>query len=165
MTRRLGLSRPAGRITVRARGPGPYPLREGKGADRDLRPQLDRRRRDGDSRALALRRGFAGAHLVGVLKPGVAAALEGGTWFDDRILFDPGSRDPERRTWTLLRRLRAERFDLAILFPNSFRTACVAWLAGVPRRVGYARGGRGLLLTDRLRPPPDGRGDGSPRRS
>lgn len=106
----------------------------------------------------ALRRGFAGAHLVGVLKPGVAAALEGGTWFDDRILFDPGSRDPERRTWTLLRRLRAERFDLAILFPNSFRTAALAWLAGVPRRVGYARGGRGLLLTDRLRPPPDGRG-------
>ena len=55
-------------------------------------------------------------------------------------------------------RLRADRFDLAILFPNSFRTAALTWLAGVPRRVGYARGGRGLLLTDRLQPPGDGRG-------
>ena len=57
----------------------------------------------------------------------------------------------------MLRRLRAERADLAVLFPNSFRSALLAWLAGIRRRVGYARGGRGLLLTDRLTSPRDER--------
>lgn len=106
----------------------------------------------------ALRQRFAGARIVGVLKPLVANALEGGPWFDDRILFDPKSRAAERKAWSVLRRLRAERCDLAVLFPNSFRTAALALLASVPERVGYARGGRGWLLTDRLEPPAEPRG-------
>ena len=40
------------------------------------------------------------------------------------------------------------RFDLAILFPNSMRSAVIAFLAGARRRVGYNRDGRGLRLTD-----------------
>lgn len=103
----------------------------------------------------ALRQGFEGAHIVGVLKPLVSSALDGGRWFDDRIIFDPQSTSADRRTWAVLRKLRAERFDLALLFPNSFRTATLALLAGIPRRVGYVRGGRGLLLTDRLDSPTD----------
>jgi heptosyltransferase-2 len=58
----------------------------------------------------------------------------------------------------LVRRLRRGRFDLAILLTNSFRSALVTRLAGVRRRVGYARDGRGWLLTDRLDAPrKDGR--------
>src|SRR4051812_24689744 len=106
----------------------------------------------------ALRRGFAGARITGILKPGVASTLDGGPWLDERIHYDPRSRAPEHRTRTLLRRLRSGRFDLAVLLPNSFRSAALAWLAGIPRRVGYARGGRGLLLTDRLVPQRAGRG-------
>ncbi|MGQ0553506.1 MAG: glycosyltransferase family 9 protein [Planctomycetota bacterium] len=45
------------------------------------------------------------------------------------------------------RELRARRFDLAILCTNSFSSALAVALAGVPRRVGYAGGGRGPLLT------------------
>ncbi len=101
----------------------------------------------------AIRHGFPGARIVGILKPLVASALEGGPWFDDRILYDPRSSSPERRSWSVLRQLRREKLDLAILFPNSFRTAALSWLAGVPRRVGYDRGGRGILLTERLLPP------------
>src|SRR5262249_26372867 len=36
------------------------------------------------------------------------------------------------------------------LFPNSWRSAFLAVLAGIPRRIGYTRAGRGLLLTDCL---------------
>lgn len=43
--------------------------------------------------------------------------------------------------------------DVAILFPGSFRSAWTAWAAGIPRRVGWSRDGRALLLTDRARPP------------
>src|SRR5690606_4586972 len=49
-------------------------------------------------------------------------------------------------------RLRAECFDLAVLFPNSLRTAAMAFAAGARRRVGFARDGRGLLLTDPIKP-------------
>jgi heptosyltransferase-2 len=52
--------------------------------------------------------------------------------------------------WSLGRRLRAERYDAGILLPNSFRPAMLLWLGGVRRRIGYARNGRGVLLTDRL---------------
>ncbi len=45
------------------------------------------------------------------------------------------------------RRLRAGCFDLAILFPNSFRSAAIVWFAGVPRRWGYATDARDPLLT------------------
>ncbi len=38
-------------------------------------------------------------------------------------------------------------FDAAVLLPNSFGTALVAWAAGIPQRWGYATDGRGLLLT------------------
>jgi heptosyltransferase-2 len=54
--------------------------------------------------------------------------------------------------------LRREKIDLAILFPNSFRSALVAWISGCGRRIGYDRYGRGWLLTDRLEPLRDARG-------
>ena len=50
----------------------------------------------------------------------------------------------------LVRTLRARRFDLAILLPNSFRSALFARLSGARRRIGYRRDGRGWLLTDAL---------------
>jgi heptosyltransferase-2 len=53
--------------------------------------------------------------------------------------------------------LRAERFDLALLFANSFSSALTVRMAGIPRRVGYAGGGRGLLLTQRLPSQPEPR--------
>lgn len=43
--------------------------------------------------------------------------------------------------------LRRERFDMAMLFQNAFQAALIAFLAGIPRRVGYSRDARRLLLT------------------
>jgi heptosyltransferase-2 len=106
----------------------------------------------------ALRRGFDGATILGVIKPHVAPTLDGSPWFDGLLPFNPKSRDPAHRMRAVIRRLRGARPDLALLFPNSFRSALVAWLSGAPRRLGYGRGGRGLLLTDRLDPPRDTRG-------
>jgi heptosyltransferase-2 len=106
----------------------------------------------------ALRRGLSGATLVGVIKPHVAPTLDGAPWFDRLIPLDSRGRDRSARTWPVLRKLWVERADLAVLFPNSIRTGLVAWLAGIPRRVGYDRGGRGWLLTDSLHYPCDGAG-------
>src|SRR6185436_8814790 len=42
--------------------------------------------------------------------------------------------------------------DVAFLCTGSFRSAWTAWRAGIARRVGFARDGRGWLLTDALTP-------------
>jgi heptosyltransferase-2 len=98
----------------------------------------------------ALRRGFPQARLIGVIKPHVAPTLDGNAWFNDLIRFDPKSSNPTERTAALIGKLRAERCDAAILLPNSFRSALIAVLSGIPRRIGYDKSRRGLLLTERL---------------
>jgi heptosyltransferase-2 len=98
----------------------------------------------------ALRRGFPDAVIAGVIKPRVAPTLDGTRFFDELYLHDPRSSQGEHRTTSVLHRLRRARFDLAVLMPNSIRSAWMAWLAGIPRRIGYARHGRGVILTDRL---------------
>jgi heptosyltransferase-2 len=104
----------------------------------------------------ALRTHFAGATLVGVLRPYVAGVLDGGDWFDRLIPADDGSW--ARGSLATAARLRAAKVDLAVLFTNSFRTALVARMGGCRRRVGYARHGRSALLTDALPPERDENG-------
>jgi len=48
---------------------------------------------------------------------------------------------------------RGGRFDLAVIFPNSFRSAWECWRAGIPRRVGFAGHWRRGLLTDIIAEP------------
>jgi len=45
--------------------------------------------------------------------------------------------------------LRKHRFDLAVIFPNSFDSALVPWLAGIPNRIGLCSDGRTPLLNGR----------------
>jgi len=105
----------------------------------------------------AVREHFPVARLLAVCRPYVAATIEGAPWFDNVILFDKkGPRD--RREVGVIRRLRRERVDAAVLFPNSFRSAAVAALGRCRRRIGFDRYGRGLLLTDALKPRRDSAG-------
>jgi heptosyltransferase II len=105
----------------------------------------------------ALREHFQDARFLGVFRPYVAGVLEGNPWLDEELLLDP--RGPWEQRWlAVAARLRREYVDLAVLFPNTFHTGLVAWLAGCRRRIGYARYCRGWLLTDPLDPVrgPDG---------
>ena len=56
--------------------------------------------------------------------------------------------------WSVARRLRAERFETALVLPNSPRSAVEVWLARIPQRVGYARPWCSWLLTQTLGPRP-----------
>jgi len=100
----------------------------------------------------ALARHYAGRRIVHVGKPVALAALGPLTEAEDIVALPPGA-------WAAARRLRRIGIELAVLLPNSFRSALIARLAGANRVAGYARDGRGWLLTDKLRPPrlPDGR--------
>src|SRR5437667_8152930 len=50
-----------------------------------------------------------------------------------------------------IRALKAGRFRRAIILPNSFRAAMVAYAAGIGERWGYSTDARGLLLTHGIR--------------
>jgi heptosyltransferase-2 len=54
--------------------------------------------------------------------------------------------------WQIARRLRRERFDLALVLPNSPHSALEVWLAGIPVRIGYAASWRSWFLTRPLPP-------------
>jgi lipopolysaccharide heptosyltransferase II len=45
------------------------------------------------------------------------------------------------------RKIRAENFDVGLVFPNSPRSALELWLAGIPRRIGFAAPWRNVFLT------------------
>jgi heptosyltransferase-2 len=53
----------------------------------------------------------------------------------------------------IAKKFGASKFTHAILFKNSFGSALATFLAKIPVRIGYAREGRGVLLTGRLYPP------------
>ncbi len=96
-----------------------------------------------------LRTTFPDARIVVHGKRRLFPILAGADWFDDTIAIDVdrGALKPIRSGL----RLRKLGFDAAILLPNSFSSALAAFLAGIPRRVGYALDGRGFLLTDALK--------------
>jgi lipopolysaccharide heptosyltransferase II len=54
--------------------------------------------------------------------------------------------------FSISKKMRAENFDLALVLPNSPRSALEAWLAGIPQRIGYARQWRNLFLTTHVAP-------------
>jgi heptosyltransferase-2 len=97
----------------------------------------------------AIREAFPAADLIAVCKPYVADVLGGNPWFQEIVLTD--KRGPRsRRLFAVAARLRHINPDAAILFPNSFRAAILARIAGCRKIVGFARYGRGFLLTNRL---------------
>jgi len=62
----------------------------------------------------------------------------------------PASSHP-KDLWKAANLLRKQTFDAGLLLTNSFASAFVFFLAGIPQRWGYARDGRGILLTKRVR--------------
>lgn len=96
----------------------------------------------------ALDRRFPDAEIV-VLGRSWVAGLFGGQRSVDRVVtYDSaGAHGGLAGRWGLAQALRADGFDLAVLFPNSFDAALVPWLAGIPCRIGYRTDGRRVLLT------------------
>jgi len=66
---------------------------------------------------------------------------------DAHLAFEPGESP-----WSVARRLRAEHFDTALVFPNSPRSALETWLGGIPQRIGYATPWRSWFLTQPMPP-------------
>lgn len=98
----------------------------------------------------ALREHLPGLHLAAAVRADLAPLLEGNADLNEVIPLEAGGKGPH--IIEAGHRLHAGAFDTAVLLPNSLRSAMLARLAGIPRRIGYERDCRGLLLTDRLIP-------------
>jgi heptosyltransferase-2 len=95
----------------------------------------------------SFRRREPAAHVTLLVKPGMVALWEMHEAIDAILPIHQG-RGGTRLT---VRALRRQSFDRAVIFPNSFRSAMLPCLGGIPRRIGVAAHWRRLLLTD-LRP-------------
>jgi heptosyltransferase-2 len=103
----------------------------------------------------ALRARFPAAEIVLLAKPWVSELYWGHPAVSRQIVYDPeGEHRSAGGFWKLVRALRAERFDAAILFQNAFHAAWMAWCARIPVRIGYARDGRSALLREAVAVPP-----------
>ena len=96
----------------------------------------------------AVRKRFPDAHIAVVARPYVADIYRGQQICDQLVAYDPrGEHAGVFGGEQLARELRSQRFDVALLLQNAFDAAWLAWRAGIPERIGYARDGRRFLLT------------------
>lgn len=96
----------------------------------------------------AVRARFPDAYIAVLARPWVAGLYARETSINRVLPYEvrPGFRDFAGKL-RAARELRDQNFDCAILLQNAFEAAALAWLARIPTRIGYARDGRGLLLT------------------
>jgi heptosyltransferase-2 len=94
----------------------------------------------------AIKRGRPDAHVTVVTPPELAPVWKLVSEVDEVIAANT------RSVFSIARTIREQPgFDVAVLFPNSLRTAIEAWLGGVPRRIGYRGHHRAWLLNQIVR--------------
>lgn len=94
-----------------------------------------------------LREGLPGAFIGALVRPGMDELLDALPFTDEiHVARASGVMGPK----FVAAKVRPRRYDCALLLTNSFSTALTVRIAGIPRRIGYDRDARGLLLTDRL---------------
>jgi len=89
----------------------------------------------------AIKTGRPDAHVAVLTEAGLAAFWQSVPEADEVLTIRP-----QEAVWRVARRLKQARFEVALLLPDSPRCGWEAFLAGIPRRVGYARPGRTWCL-------------------
>jgi heptosyltransferase-2 len=96
----------------------------------------------------AIRAKYPAAEISVLVRPSVTGFFASAPYVD-RVWTEP--RPSGVRDWLqVMLQVRQQRFDLAVLFPNSFESAAMVFLGRVPHRVGYAMDSRGFMLTRKI---------------
>jgi heptosyltransferase-2 len=96
----------------------------------------------------AVRKNFPRAEITILAKPWVAPVFSNNPYIDRIMLYDDAGRHRlGLGTIRIAKELRHGSYDLAVLFQNAFEAALLAFLAGIPKRLGYDTDGRKPLLT------------------
>ena len=94
-----------------------------------------------------LRRVFPDSHITLHTRSWADELFSDAEFIDELVTYDK-HRWPIKDVYDNSQFLKGDKFDLAILLPNSFESALTSFLTKVPRRIGYNKDVRGLLLTD-----------------
>ena len=117
--------------------------------------QLDWRRGDGHSCAAGDSRPLAGGRSTILARPSVADLYRGQDLCrPSSSLTNIGTAPRILGEGTAGRAVAPRKFDVAVLLQNAFEAAWLAWRAGIPERIGYARDARSWLLTRAVTVPP-----------
>lgn len=94
----------------------------------------------------AIKRGRPDAHVTVLTSPDLASVWKLVPEVDKVVPANTGS------LLSVVAAIRRQpKFDAAVLFPNSLRTAMEVWLGGIPRRVGFRGHHRSWLLNQLVR--------------
>ncbi len=100
----------------------------------------------------AIRQNFPESRISILAKPWVAPVFEHSPHVDEVLVYDAKGRHRKfDGTLRLARDLRKHRFDAAILLQNAIEAGLIAFLAGIPVRIGFDTDARRLLLTHPVR--------------
>ena len=100
----------------------------------------------------AIRHNFPAARISLLAKPWVAPVFAHSPHVDEIIDYDAHGRHKGLAgTIRLARELRSYRFDAAIFLQNAIEAALIAFMAGIPVRIGFDTDARRLLLTHPVR--------------
>lgn len=92
----------------------------------------------------AARKAFPDAYIACLVSEATRDIVQGNPCINEVIVFS------RKHTLRLSGYLRAKRFDLALILHSTARINILCFLAGIPRRMGYARHKMDFFLTDRL---------------
>jgi heptosyltransferase-1 len=86
----------------------------------------------------ALRRRYPDARITYIVEAPAEPVVRHHPAIDEIIVLDrPRGLERWRYDFQLARRLRAQRFDIAIDFHGGPRSSFLTWASGAPQRIGY----------------------------
>jgi len=101
----------------------------------------------------AVRNNFPDAYIACMVAPRCVEILEGNPNINDIIIYDEDGAHKGLfgKIWFAIQ-LKKRCFDTVFFLHRSFTRAILAYLAGIPQRIGYYTPKRAFLLTDRFKP-------------
>jgi len=91
-----------------------------------------------------LRQNYPDARIIGLIRGYAKGVVDDGPWFDQHVEINDKSW---RGFIQLVYWMRTLDVELAVVLPNTFRSALLARLGGARRIYGYRRNGRSILLS------------------
>lgn len=94
---------------------------------------------------------FPASHLAVLVKSELADLFRHEPDINDVISYE--ARKGLKRLsseYKLIKEVKSQKFDLALILPRSFHSALIGFLSKIPNRIGYSADGRGKLLTQSL---------------
>jgi len=88
----------------------------------------------------AMRDSYPDAHIAFMVRPYAEALIDGNPYLDEVIIYDKYGKDKSfLNTIKFAFGLKKKKFDLAIMLHPTNRVHIMAFLAGIPKRIGYDR--------------------------